>query len=366
MKFYGKIEGIRYKASFKMPVLHEYSLLKEGIENQTAFIYKLGSHKFAVSWWVSPKRTRSYPYARVYNTLQFSGKKVTIIPVMKDEGEEGDRDFIQWDTISLMSLLGVYVILGYYVEASKKSQGKITSQRFDYEYLKAQFEELSNWQSDALHWNINQVNKIGDLMNMAIEAYERISQRLNVRLKDIQSAKNKAEEVYRDLEKFKNHSRTQSEKAQQREVLTTQPKENITGEKAPIDIENYLGGLYHFTIDEAYVNLQSKTACIVEAKNSKSNCLPSEEDIKDGLLKMIIFLNLSELYYEYGDAYIRIEHINPFLKLTGVCESFKPRHKVVLEELLREAKENNLKIILNQKVIDVKGSEILYYTDFMC
>ena len=47
---------------------------------------KKDSEKIAVSRWISPKRTRSYPYERVYDTLAFDGKKVTIIPVVKDEG----------------------------------------------------------------------------------------------------------------------------------------------------------------------------------------------------------------------------------------------------------------------------------------
>ena len=55
---------------------------------------------------------------REYNTLS-NGKKITVIPVVKDEGFDGDRDFIQWDTISLMSLLDVYVILAYYSVAEK-------------------------------------------------------------------------------------------------------------------------------------------------------------------------------------------------------------------------------------------------------
>ena len=57
-----------------------------------------GQNRFAVSKWVSPKRTRSYPYERVYNTFSVS-KRITIIPVIKDEGENGDRDFLrlQWE-----------------------------------------------------------------------------------------------------------------------------------------------------------------------------------------------------------------------------------------------------------------------------
>ena len=94
-------------------------------------------NKIAVSSWVSPKRTRSYPYARVYDTLGFAGKKVTVIPVIKDEGFDGDRDFLQWDTISLMSLLGVYVIISYYVDADKslRYQNKITNQRHSTQHV---------------------------------------------------------------------------------------------------------------------------------------------------------------------------------------------------------------------------------------
>ncbi|MDO9546595.1 MAG: hypothetical protein Q7J07_07580, partial [Pelolinea sp.] len=82
----------------------------------------LGDNEIALSWWVSPKRTRSYPYARVYDTLQFAGKKATVIPIFKDEGFDGDRDFLQWDTISLMSLINVYVIISYYDSADKSTR----------------------------------------------------------------------------------------------------------------------------------------------------------------------------------------------------------------------------------------------------
>ena len=113
-----------------------------GWQNATSvFLLRVDDHNtIAVSWWVSAKRTRSYPYARVYDTLSFSGKKITIIPVMKDEGKQGDRDFLQWDTIALMSLLGVYVIIGYYTDAERslRYRHKITKQRFDSaEWLKA-------------------------------------------------------------------------------------------------------------------------------------------------------------------------------------------------------------------------------------
>src|SRR3990167_3862298 len=48
------------------------------------------TNRIAFSKWVTPKRTRSYPFARIYDTYHHGGKVVTIIPVIKDEGA-GDR-----------------------------------------------------------------------------------------------------------------------------------------------------------------------------------------------------------------------------------------------------------------------------------
>ena len=105
-----KIKGIKYSPKL-CKKLNKFSFdeLQKGLSREGSFILKVDDeNEFALSWWVSSKRTRSYPYARVYDSLNFCGKKITIIPIFKDEGKQGDRDFLQWDTISLMSLLNVY------------------------------------------------------------------------------------------------------------------------------------------------------------------------------------------------------------------------------------------------------------------
>ena len=94
MNIVGKITGIKYK------VLLAGDLKEIDIENfdindaPSACLLADNNHTFAVSKWVSPKRTRSYPFERVFNTLHVS-KKITVIPIVKDEGAKGDRDFIQ-------------------------------------------------------------------------------------------------------------------------------------------------------------------------------------------------------------------------------------------------------------------------------
>lgn len=367
-RFYGKIEGIKYTPTFKLPTLQTYRNLAKGIKNASSFIYVKGDSNYAVSWWVSPKRTRSYPYARVYNTLQFTkGKVVTIIPVMKDEGIEGDRDFIQWDTVSLMSLLNVYVIIGYYKTARKKPgfENKVTSQEFDYEYLDKKFDELSNYRSDALHWNIEQLSNLSQIAEKALESYKEISQQLGVKFHDLNKARERINKVFNDVQKFKDFSRKLSFEAQRRETQTKQPKEKTFGEKGSIDIVNSLGGLYHFTIDEVFLNLEESKACLIEAKHTSKSALPSEDDIKDGLIKMILYTNLKELYYVTGQDKVKINEVRPILRLTNNGVNLEKNDYDILRNLLDEAKQNNFTILLNQKVIKEEEG-MIKFRDFVC
>jgi hypothetical protein len=155
MNITGRIKGITYRF-FLVESLQEIRIAEFDISNTPpACIIKDDTHTFAVSKWVSPKRARSYPFERVYNTLAYP-KRVTVIPVIKDEGAVGDRDFIQWDTISLMSLLDVFVVLAYYDKAKKKGE-KITSQQFDNEYILTKIREMKQYHNSALHWNLKEL-----------------------------------------------------------------------------------------------------------------------------------------------------------------------------------------------------------------
>ncbi len=173
MNIIGKITGIKYK------VLLADDLKEIDIENfdindaPSACLLADNNHTFAVSKWVSPKRTRSYPFERVFNTLHVS-KKITVIPIVKDEGAKGDRDFIQWDTISLMTLLDVFVIFGFYDKAEKKGQ-KITNQQFDNECVLSKIKEIEQYHSSALHWNLNELNtNLHNIINKVKFSYAEI------------------------------------------------------------------------------------------------------------------------------------------------------------------------------------------------
>jgi hypothetical protein len=343
-----KITGITY-SPFLCRELNTFPIeqLNVALSTDGTFILNVGKKgQIVLSWWVTPKRTRSYPYARVYDSLGYQGKKVTVIPFVKDEGKEGDRDFLQWDTISLMSLLGVYTIVSYYSNAEKSSRyrHKITNQRFDLIHLQEEINNILCYQSDALHWNLAQIEKVGAIGQKALNSYEKISKELGVEMHSKESARKRVDELLKGKEIFMTLSRNLARKAQNIESITVQPKERLSGIKATLTIKNYLGGYYFFTCDE--INIKKESIYLIEGKHSKQSPIPSLEDIKDGLIKMILFTNLKEVKIgstEYAPI--------PVLKLTSATKFSKEilRESQVnnLQVLKKEAKENGFQVLIN-------------------
>lgn len=296
MNITGKITGIKYKIYFT-EALQEVDIKQFNINAAPATcLLKNKNSLFAISKWVSPKRTRSYPFERVYNSLD-TAKKITVIPIVKDEGARGDRDFIQWDTISLMSLLDVYVIFAYYdkAEVNPKNKEKITDQEFNNNYVIAKIKEIEQYHSSALHWNLSEINtNFHTIIDKTKSAYKAIEKSTRIKLHDSLGIDNFKEKIGEDVSLFMKFSREKAEKAQKREFATIQPKESLsTLSKSKITITNYLGGQYFLTVDE--VKTTKETVYLIEGKHSKNSILPSKGDIKDGLLKMILYSNLQDV-----------------------------------------------------------------------
>uniref|UniRef100_A0A7C3J1I8 Uncharacterized protein n=1 Tax=Candidatus Methanomethylicus mesodigestus TaxID=1867258 RepID=A0A7C3J1I8_9CREN len=346
MEIKAEIKGLKY-TPLMCRELDEVSLsqLEDALAHKANFILNMGElNRIAVSWWVSAKRTRSYPYARVYDTLGFSGKRATIIPVVKDEGAGGDRDFLQWDTISLMSLLGVYVIIAYYVDAERNPHfpDKITNQRFDISFIISELNELLSYQSDALHWNLSRVEKIKEITRRAIDSYELISERIGVKMHSRGSAYSRILRLSNGRETFVHYSRHLAMNAQKRESVTSHAMELTDGTKEILTIKNYLGGVYYFTSDE--VHIKGNEVQLVECKHSGQKTMPSEEDIKDGLVKMILFCNLENVTID-GRPYLAV----PVLKLSSTSSKsvLNGKQKERLSVLEKEAKANGFRIKFN-------------------
>ena len=361
MDLFGEIENLSYRKIISKD-LQRFEADKEKLDINslpTTCIIEFEGSLLALGKWVSPKRTRSYPYSRVYDTLQREvSKTVTVIPVVKDEGKAGDRDYLQWDTVSLMSLLNVYVIPAYYCDAVKNKKGnKITRQRFANDYVSTKLDELVNYRASALHWNLKQLSKdnLDTLIAKVIDCYRFISRKTQVELHSELGLLNFKEKILEGIEEFKKFSRDKAQGAQSREVVTNQPKE-LTGNgiKAKLTIKNYLGGFYFFTVDE--VTIVNDTIYLIEAKHSRDGVLPSEGDIKDGLLKMILYTNIERLHIE-GKRY----NFVPVLKLTSgklrgrfinneiMNLGFKGRRKSFIEKLINESRVNGFEVWLEGK-----------------
>lgn len=205
------------------------------------------------------------------------------------------------------------------------------------------------YQSDALHWNLSQIDNVGEISQKALRSYENISRRLHVKMHSWESANRRIRQLLKGKENFMKLSRKLAEKAQQRERVTIQPKEHLKGVKATLTIKNYLGGYYYFTCAE--VEIHEDDLYLIEGKHTKTGKLPSLEDIKDGLLRMIMFTNLENVKIE-GKDYNPV----PILKLTTAGEfdlaSIGERQRRIIDCLYEEAKMNGFKIMINEKFIE--------------
>ncbi|MCD8528712.1 MAG: hypothetical protein LRY27_01755 [Chitinophagales bacterium] len=217
MDIIGKITGIKYQVLFTEE-LKEIKIQNFDINKMpSSCILVSNKYIFAVSKWVSPKRTRTYPFERVYNTLNIS-KKITVIPIVKDEGAKGDRDFIQWDTVSLLSLLDVFVIFAYY-DSAEKVNDKITNQAFNNKYVLSKIKEIEQYHSSALHWNLNELNtNLHKIIDKVKTAYASIEETTKVKLHKSSGLDNFKEKIGKDVSLFMAFSRDKAQKAQSREL----------------------------------------------------------------------------------------------------------------------------------------------------
>jgi len=207
----------------------------------------------------------------------------------------GDRDFLQWDTISLLSLLDVRVVLAYYGEAEKNTRraDQITSQKFDNNYIRARLKEVFEFKGTPREWNEREAKQLKAMFEKAKAAYAEISRQTKTYLHDA-AALDELIKYAETPEKFIEFSRRKAQTAQNRESQTVQPKESLSSDtKAKVTINNALFGRYFFTCDETRV--EGKTVFLIEAKHTARAKFPSKNDIKDGLVKMMLYTNLANV-----------------------------------------------------------------------
>ena len=361
-----KIENLTYKPGLSMKEikLKEYNFSDFDINTSLASgLIKIDNkNTIAYSKWITPKRTRSYPFARIYDTYTFGGKRITVIPVIKDEGfGTSNNDRINFITLSWMNLTNIYVVLAWYEKAEKLADDLITNQKFDVKYVNKKIKEISQYQFDAHHWNNEHfIKDFVPVFKKSVSSYENISNELSVKLHKTSDHINFLNKFIDDsnkniinLNKFAEITLSKSKMAANREIVTNHRLEHLSleSEKPVFEMKNNLGGSYFLTADELII--KDKKIIITEAKNSTNGKLPGIADVKDGLFKILLFSQIK---------YIKIDDIDYSykvgLKLSGNLSSSitLPNTTSKIEaffdlENLSKA-ERNLLILLNEEATE--------------
>ncbi len=317
----GTIKNISYEAQITKELpRYDFDSFDVNTAKPSGVIYT-NKTEISYSKWVSPKRTRTYPFERIYNTFN-SAKKLTIIPILKDEGKDGDLDKIQFSTFSWMSLLGIFVVLGYYDNASKnnssaqRNREKLTNQKLNNVFVKEQIKEIMRHRLEAIHWNRTVINeKLTDVLLKSIDAYRKISRKTGVEIHSYSALERFHQRVLENIESYREISLRGSQGASSREYLTNHINEFLgDGDKVQLVLENYLGGTYFLTADELVK--EGKSWIIQESKNTTAGVLPSLCDIKDGLFKLILYSNIDKLQIDKKSVKFatRLKLTSPLLK----------------------------------------------------
>lgn len=239
-----------------------------------------------------------------------------------------------------------------------REPNKITNQKYENDFVLNKISEISDYYSSALHWNLKELKNASQILEKARESYRKIAAQTKVKFHGEIGLDVMTKSLGENLSNFMESSRLKAQSAQSREFLTVQPKEILaTKTKAKITITNYLGGKYFFTVDE--MKIKGENLFLIESKHSKSGKLPSVGDIKDGLLKMMLYVNLenvslndsifacssvlnltSEKIYGKISSDSEVREQEEFFRINN----FNHRQKAMMQNLFAEAEINNFTV----------------------
>lgn len=358
----GKIGIQRYE--FKInPTLEEIDFVQAMQENRKIFRSKFFNRdSVAISVWTTPKRTKTYPFTRVYDTLSYDGTKITIIPVLVDYGINGERGKVQPNTIDWMTGLGVYVILGVYIDADKGEVGGLAKnagvntksregatkfakgQRFNLRHIQAQIEKIFENKPDVKTWNGHQITLIPSLLEGAINNYKRLSDKLKVPLGNFSILEKKVKIWKNDSKKFLADCEKESKGAQNREVKSDHALENVPGVKGKINIDLGESKKLYLTSDSVEIKKNKCLITLLEGKNTTSDKLPGWGDIKDALMKLMIFKKSD---FSFEDKKYEKKLVCYLTSENKDIEKFKKEYNSLIEE----CDVNDIELIFNEEII---------------
>jgi len=361
------IEGNMEKRSYKFThKLKLYNIpFRQAMEQMNKqFLSKFpNGENIAISVWTTPKRTKTPPWPRVYETLSYSGKKITIIPVQASYGLYGDHNIIQPSTISwITAMADIYVIIGVYTNASKKAKGApsantnphkqstqgkavFTNFKFDLDDIENQITEIIEKNPKVNDWNLLQIRKIPKLLSESIEHNKRFGIKLGVKVQNFSRAEKRLVAWKKNHDEFLAEFDERSVDAQNREYNSSQKLENVPGNKGKVEINVQHFPKLHLTADSMEVHENEKIITLLEGKNSTKETFPSNEMVLEQLVKFMVFKNCDFQINE--DVYQK----RLICYVTGTGKPSTVEIKAKYQDIIDECNTNGIEFRFNKKNI---------------
>ena len=130
--------------------------------------------------WTTPKRTRTFGFARTFELLNSPYKKLIFMPTVKDEGRV-QSDFLGLETVAILNSFNLYVIVTYYSDAEPEvTKGKITitNQKLAFEDIANKIKEIHTSKISSSNWNRKEVQDFPLTLIKARQAYETVRRKL--------------------------------------------------------------------------------------------------------------------------------------------------------------------------------------------
>jgi len=345
-----------FDRSSKLKIIAPEDFLKSK-PTQSFWRVKVGESIFDIIKFTTPKRTRSFPMARMFEILSSPHKKVALVPIVKDEGAQAD--YLGFETVSIINTFGFYCILSYYDDAEIKvgKSTKITSQKLSFESIITDLTLIDSENYSTDKWNTKIIQNFETFLNLAKHGYDKIANKLGLNENDLRSIKNIDSHLKIIKEKgldgyisWKNKNKLVS---QYSELHTLQPKEDVISELKPIALDIYFSNdfgfkspiVFHVAIDEFYMS-KDRFWFIEKKKRSKART-DTKNNIIESIFRDILYSSL--IFDENIEKEVKFAIGVTADEFVGVCYSYCPTFIECCENGFRKCLSPSLKKY-NQKM----------------
>lgn len=261
-------------------------------------IIELPHERLSYSIWDSPIQSKSNPFARIYKTYEPVDRRITIVPVLRDDGMGGKLEHVEYATLSWMNVANVYIIFAYFDKAigfKKDDQQKLIKQKLNNEIIKSQIEKLMPYHSSAIHWNRSQFgDQFKTIYKKAVRAYEKISENTQVEVYPRKKKLDFINQMRKDCRKYEGISIDGLKSADIKKDRGLHENKYEEGQKSVFYLIDGCGGVYYLTAKDVWRAWD--TYVIQETRFARKGFLPSLDHIQDGLFRLVFFGNIDILY----------------------------------------------------------------------